>query len=64
MALGRPSPLLDLELVRKKPFPYPPEPFRSLAVDAVTKALRRVDAGEKPTLLLRVLDAMGIGLSS
>jgi len=64
MALARPSPLLDLELVRKKPFPYPPEPLRSLAVNAVTKALRRVDAGEPPNLLLRVLDVLGIGLSS
>ena len=64
MALGRPSPLLDLQLVRRKPFPYPPEPFRSLAVAAVSRALRRVDAGEKPGLLLRLLDRMGIGLSS
>ncbi len=64
LALGRQSPLLDLALVRKKPFPYPPEPFRSLAVDAVTRALRRVDAGGKPGPLLRLLDLLGIGLSS
>ena len=64
MALGRPTPLLDLKMVRRKPFPYPPEPFRSLAVAAVTRALRRVDAGGRPSLLLRLLDAMGIGLSS
>jgi len=64
MALERPSPLLDLALVRKKPFPYPPEPLRSLAIRAVTRALRRVDAGGRPGLLLRCLDAMGIGLSS
>jgi glycine/D-amino acid oxidase-like deaminating enzyme len=64
MALERASPLLDLEMVRRKPFPYPPEPLRSLAVTAVTRALRRVDAGGRPGLLLRCLDAMGIGLSS
>jgi len=64
MALDAPSPLLDLALVRRKPFPYPPEPLRSLAVRAVTRALRRVDTGRRPGLLLRVLDAMGIGLSS
>jgi glycine/D-amino acid oxidase-like deaminating enzyme len=64
MALGRPSELLDLQLVRKRPFPYPPEPLRSLAVRLVSRALRRVDAGERPGLLLRVLDALGIGLSS
>jgi len=64
LTLERASPLLDLKLVRKKPFPYPPEPLRSWAVHAVTKALRRVDAGARPNLLLRLLDAMGIGLSS
>jgi len=29
-----------------------------------TRAVRRVDAGARPGLLLRCLDAMGIGLSS
>ncbi len=64
LTLRRPSPLLELSLVRKKPFPYPPEPLRSLSVRAVTRALRRVDAGGRPGLLLRCLDALGIGLSS
>ncbi len=64
LTLDRPSPLLDLSIVKKKPFPYPPEPFRSLAVGLVSRALRRVDAGKKPGLLLKILDAMGIGLSS
>jgi len=63
-ALGRPSELLQLSLVRKLPFPYPPEPVRSWAVNAVTRGLRRVDAGERPNLLLRVLERMGIGFSS
>lgn len=64
LALARPSPLLDLALVRHRPFPYPPEPLRSWAVDAVTRDLRRVDAGGRPSLLLRLLDLLGIGLSS
>ena len=64
LALARPSPLLDLALVRRKPFPYPPEPLRGWAVAAVTRALRRVDAGGRPSPLLRILDALGIGLSS
>jgi len=63
-ALTRPSELLSLKLVRDRPFPYPPEPFRSLAVKAVTRSLRRVDAGQGPNLLLRVLDRLGIGFSS
>jgi glycine/D-amino acid oxidase-like deaminating enzyme len=61
---GREGPLLDLRLVRHKPFPYPPEPLRGWAVAWVTNALRRVDAGGRPGPLLRLLEALGIGLSS
>jgi glycine/D-amino acid oxidase-like deaminating enzyme len=64
MTLDRPSDLLDLALVRKRPFPYPPEPLRSWSVAAVTRALRRVDEGQPPGLMLRVLERMGIGFSS
>ena len=63
-ALGRPSELLELQLVRKRPFPYPPEPLRSWAVAAVTRALRKVDAGGEPGLMLRALERMGLGFSS
>ena len=64
MALAKPNELLNLAMVRRTPFPYPPEPIRSWSVKAVTSALRRVDAGEKPGLLLRMLDLLGIGFSS
>jgi len=64
MATDKPSDLLGLALVRKRPFPYPPEPLRSWAVNAVTSALREVDQGQRPSLLLRVLDRMGLGFSS
>ncbi|HEY6105410.1 MAG TPA: FAD-dependent oxidoreductase, partial [Anaeromyxobacteraceae bacterium] len=43
LALDRPSDLLSLSLVTRKPFPYPPEPIRGWAVDAVTRDLRKVD---------------------
>jgi hypothetical protein len=33
-------------------------------VTAVTRALRRVDAGEKPGLILRTIERMGLGFSS
>ncbi|MDQ3426539.1 MAG: FAD-binding oxidoreductase, partial [Gemmatimonadota bacterium] len=62
--LERPGELLDLAMVRKKPLPYPPEPLRSLAVAAVTRALRRVDQGKRPGMMLRLLDRLGIGFSS
>jgi glycine/D-amino acid oxidase-like deaminating enzyme len=64
LALERPSDLLSLSLVRKLPFPYPPEPLRGWAVEAVTRALRKVDAGEEPSAMLRLLERMGIGFSS
>jgi len=64
MALAKPSELLSLQMVQRKPLPYPPEPVRSWAVKAVTRALRRVDAGEKPNALLRALDFFDIGFSS
>jgi hypothetical protein len=56
--------LLDLEMVQEKPFPYPPEPFRRFAVNAVTNSLRKVDRGEKPGIVLKILDRLGIGFSS
>lgn len=64
LATETPSDLLKLSLVTKPPFPYPPEPFRTLAVNSVTNALRRVDQGKRPSLLLRVLDRLGLGFSS
>ncbi|HSP05870.1 MAG TPA: FAD-dependent oxidoreductase [Acidobacteriota bacterium] len=64
LALEKPHELLDLSMVRRKPFPYPPEPLRAAAVHAVTGALRRVDAGQRPSLFLRLLDWLGLGFSS
>ncbi len=64
LVLERPSDLLSLSLVTKPPFPYPPEPLRGWAVDAVTRDLRRVDQGQAPSALLRLLEKLGIGFSS
>lgn len=64
LVLERPSELLSLALVRKKPTPYPPEPIRGWAVEAVTRDLRKVDQGEDPSVMLRLLEKLGIGFSS
>jgi glycine/D-amino acid oxidase-like deaminating enzyme len=64
LALDRPLPIEELMPLGRKPIPYPPEPLRGMMVKSVTRALRRVDEGKPPNLLLRCLDAIGIGLSS
>lgn len=64
MATDQPDELLSLGLVTNKPFPYPPEPLRELVVSMVTARLRKVDAGDRPGLLLRILDRLGLGFSS
>lgn len=64
IAAAQPSDLLALKMVTDKPFPYPPEPLRSWSVKAVTSSLQQVDAGKSPNLLLKIIDAMGIGFSS
>jgi len=61
LALERSGDLLDLALVRRQPPRFPPRPLRALAVRAVLRALRRVDAGAEPGMMLRLLDRMGLG---
>ncbi|MGE5758807.1 MAG: NAD(P)/FAD-dependent oxidoreductase [Gemmatimonadota bacterium] len=64
LALERRSELLDLPLVQRPPPPYPPGPLRHWAVRSVKRALRRVDAGAEPGILLRLLDRLGIAVST
>lgn len=54
-----------LKMVREKPMPYPPEPFRSAAI-AVTKwSLARADHKRgRRNLWLRLLDSLGVGFDS
>ena len=56
---------LRLRIVQSPPVPFPPEPLRSLTVDAVRHELDRADrdAGRRG-LLLRTLDELGIGFDS
>lgn len=64
LALERSADLLDLAMVRRRPPRFPPVPLRALTVRAVLRALRRVDAGAEPGLLLHLLDRLGLGLTS
>jgi glycine/D-amino acid oxidase-like deaminating enzyme len=59
------SELLRLRFVRSRPFPFPPEPLRSVAVNTVRHELDRADRNEgRRGLILRTLDALGIGFDS
>jgi glycine/D-amino acid oxidase-like deaminating enzyme len=59
------SDLLRLRFVRSRPIPFPPEPLRSAAVNLVRHELDRADRNEgRRGLVLRVLDALGIGFDS
>jgi glycine/D-amino acid oxidase-like deaminating enzyme len=59
------SDLLRLRFVRSKPVPFPPEPLRSIAVNTVRHELDRADRNEgRRGILLRTLDALGIGFDS
>ena len=65
MVLRPDSDLLRLRFVRTKPFPFPPEPLRTLTVETVRNELIRADANDgERGLLLRTLDALGIGFDS
>ena len=55
----------SLELVRSVPLPFPPEPAAFLGVQATRWALNRADHNEgKRNLLLKTLDAAGLGFDS
>ena len=62
---GADTPRTRLEMVRKKPLPFPPEPLASAGIQATRWSLDRADhcAGRR-NLLLRALDAAGLGFDS
>jgi hypothetical protein len=51
--------------VRKKPLPFPPEPFRSAGVWVTRRAIARSDRRQgRRGPWLRLLDAVGLGFDS
>jgi glycine/D-amino acid oxidase-like deaminating enzyme len=54
-----------LDLVRRKPLPFPPEPLASVGINLTRWSLDRADhrAGER-NLFLKTLDAAGLGFDS
>jgi glycine/D-amino acid oxidase-like deaminating enzyme len=62
---GEPTELTELELVRSKPIPFPPEPVRSLGIELTRWSLARADRhGGARNLWLRALDKAGLGFDS
>ncbi len=59
------SPLLELDLVRRPPFPFPPEPLRWAGITLTRRAIARADgrAGRRGPWL-GLLDRFGIGFDS
>jgi glycine/D-amino acid oxidase-like deaminating enzyme len=54
-----------LEMVSTKPVPFPPEPFRSAAVNVTRWSLDQADQHQgRRNLWLKVLDSLGLGFDS
>ncbi len=62
---GEPTERTELELVRSRPVPFPPEPARTAVVQLTRASLARADrdAGRR-NLWLRTLDHLGLGFDS
>ncbi len=55
----------QLEMVRRKPLPFPPEPIRFLGISMTRRALARSDENEgRRGPWLRLLDRLGMGFDS
>ncbi|MBY6062192.1 FAD-binding oxidoreductase [Microbacterium esteraromaticum] len=55
----------QLEMVRTRPIPFPPEPAAAIGVNMVRRAMDHADHNEgKRNLLLKTLDAIGMGFDS
>ncbi len=62
---GEPTERTELEMVRKRPLPFPPEPAAAIGINATRWSLDRADHnGGRRNVLLKTLDALGLGFDS
>ncbi|MEI6230310.1 MAG: FAD-dependent oxidoreductase [Actinomycetes bacterium] len=62
---GKPTELTELEYVKTKPLPFPPEPLRSIGIGLTRWSFDKADRNEgKRNLWLRSLDKVGLGFDS
>jgi glycine/D-amino acid oxidase-like deaminating enzyme len=62
---GRDNERTRLEMVRRPPLPWPPEPLRWLGIQMTRRSIARADEHEgRRDIWLRVLDRLGLGFDS
>jgi len=62
---GVPTERTQLAMVRERPLPFPPDPIAALGIAATKWSLDQADHNQgKRNLLLRALDAVGLGFDS
>ena len=62
---GKKTERTELQMVKSKPFPFPPEPFRSPIINFTRWSLDQADRNAgKRNLWLKTLDALGLGFDS
>jgi glycine/D-amino acid oxidase-like deaminating enzyme len=62
---GQSTERTQLEMVRSKPIPFPPEPLRSMGINWTRLALDQADRNEgRRNWWLRTLDRLGLGFDS
>ncbi|QBE49510.1 NAD(P)/FAD-dependent oxidoreductase [Leucobacter triazinivorans] len=62
---GRVTERTELEMVKQVPLPFPPEPAASIGINLTRWSLDRADHnGGKRNVLLKTLDALGLGFDS
>ena len=63
--MAHPTERTELEMVNRKPLPFPPEPIASIGIQATRWSLDRADHnGGQRNLFLRTLDRFGLGFDS
>ena len=62
---GETTELTELQMVKSKPFPFPPEPFRSPIINFTRWSLDQADRNQgRRNLWLKTLDMLGVGFDS
>jgi len=62
---GKKTERTELQMVKSKPFPFPPEPFRSPIINFTRWSLDQADRNQgRRNLWLKTLDALGLGFDS